>query len=86
MASLVITFTISGQSVDRTINFPDARATDFLDDLIRNYGDDTPPLTRTEAGQRFVNEVGDKQKAWAKVLEQQRLDLTKSIAIDLEDN
>ncbi len=92
MATFAITFTVGAQTVTKTITFADARAVVFLDDLIANYPevDDgsggTRPMTREEVGNYYVEKLLKGQAAWAKGLEQHRLDAIKPVATDLEGN
>ncbi len=85
MAELTIIFVVGAQTATLTKTFTDARALQFLDDLIVNFGDD-PPLTRLQVGNKYVLKLMQGQIAWAKRLEQDRLDAGVTDATDLEGN
>ncbi len=87
MADLTFSMTIGATSGSRSIAPTDARALEFLDDLIVHFGEiDGELMTRTEVAQHYLDKLMEGQVAFAKGLEQRRLDAAVAVATDLEGN
>ena len=87
MADLTFSMTIGATSGSRSIAPTDARALEFLDDLIVHFGEiDGELMTRTEVAQHYLDKLMEGQVAFAKGLKQRRLDAAVSAADDLEGN
>lgn len=89
MANLTFSLTIGANNTTATISPTNARTLQFIDDLIAgpyapNAGD--PPLTQTQAGQKWLDDLMAGQIAWAKGIRQHALDKAVVVADDLEGN
>lgn len=90
MATLTFSLAIGAQTATRTVSPADARATEFLDDLrlyhypeIDDGAGGTRPMTRTEVGLRYVQDVVAGQVEFARGLKQRRLNAEVAQADDL---
>lgn len=89
MADLTFSMTIGATSGSRSIAPTDARALEFLDDLIVHFGEvveGAGPMTRTEVANHYLEQLMAGQVAFARGLKQHRLDAAVSDADDLEGN
>ena len=83
MATLTISLTIGATTRTNTITSPDARMTEFLDDIIARWPE-AGLTTRAQAGQFFVNTLGQRISNEAKELKRMRLAAAVTPADDLE--
>ena len=87
MATVTFSMTVGANTATATISPTNARILQFLDDLIAGpYADENPPLTQTQAGQKWVDDLMAGQVQWAKGLRQDELDKAVVVADDLEGN
>lgn len=89
MATVTFSLVVGANTTTATISPTNARVLQFLDDLIAGpyapvAGD--PPLTQTQAGQKWVDDLMAGQVEWAKGLRQHELDAAVVVATDLLDN
>jgi hypothetical protein len=84
MATLTFSLTIGANNTTATISPTNARTLQFIDDLIAGpYAGITPPLTQTQAGQKWLDDLMAGQVAWAKGLRQDELNKAVGVADDL---
>lgn len=89
MANLTISASVGPSSASFDVSPSDTRFLEFLDDL-RNLHyppkEDGTVLTRVQAAQKWLNDLGRGQVEFARGLKQRRLDAEVSEADDLEGN
>lgn len=85
MATLTFTLVVGAQTSTATISPTNARVGEFLDDLIAYYGG-TPPLTQTQAADKWITDLMTGQVQFAKGLKQNRLNAAVAVADDLNGN
>jgi len=86
MATLTFTLVVGATNATATISPTNVRMLQFIDDLIAGpYAGEDPPLTQTEAGQKWLDDLMAGQVAWAKGLRQHELDAAVTVATDLND-
>ena len=87
MATLTFTLVVGANNTTATISPSNARVLQFIDDLIAGpYANEDPPLTQTQAGQKWLDDLMAGQVAWAKGLRQHELNAAVAVADDLEGN
>jgi len=87
MATLTFTLVVGANNTTATISPSNARVLQFIDDLIAGpYANEDPPLTQTQAGQKWLDALMAGQVQWAKGLRQHELNAAVAVADDLEGN